>query len=215
MPVKKDAVRKALDEIRKFKKRGFSQSIDLVFNLKDLDLKKPENRLNESVDLPHAPKNETRIVVFATGDLATRAKSSGADQVMGREELASFGGNKKEVKKLADSTDFFIAETTMMAAVGKVLGPVLGPRGKMPTPVPPKASIKNVVARHNRIVRVRVRDQLNAQCRIGSEDMSNDKLADNIEAIISRLEAKLPRGLNNVREIGVKMTMGPFVKIIK
>jgi large subunit ribosomal protein L1 len=85
----------------------------------------------------------------------------------------------------------------------------------MPTPVPPNAPIENVVARHNRIVRVRVRDQLNAQCRIGSEDMPNEELADNIEAIISRLEAKLPKGLNNVREIGVKMTMGPFVKIEK
>ncbi|MCJ7634326.1 50S ribosomal protein L1 [Candidatus Bathyarchaeota archaeon] len=215
MPVEKDAVLKALDEVRKFKKRGFSQSIDLIFNLADLDLKKPENRLNETVDLPHSPKNGTRIVVFATGDLATRAKSSGADQVMGREELDSLGGNKKEVKKLADSADFFIAETTMMAAVGKVLGPVLGPRGKMPTPVPPNAPIENVVARHNRIVRVRVRDQLNVQCRIGSEDMPNEELADNIEAIISRLEAKLPKGLNNVREIGVKTTMGPFVKIRK
>ena len=213
MPVEKDAVLKALDEVRKAKKKNFAQSVDLVFNLTDIDLKKPENRLNETVDLPYPPKKETKIVVFATGDLATRAKTSGADQVLGREDLDRYGGNKKEVKKLADSADFFIAETTMMAAVGKVLGPVLGPRGNMPTPVPPNAPIENVVARHNKIVRVRIRDQLNTQCRIGSEDMSNDELAGNIQAVISRLETRLPKGLRNIHEIGVKTTMGSLVKI--
>ncbi len=213
MPVEKDAVLKALDEVRKAKKKNFAQSVDLVFNLTDIDLKKPENRLNETVDLPYPPKKETKIVVFATGDLATRAKTSGADQVLGREDLDRYGGNKKEVKKLADSADFFIAETTMMAAVGKVLGPVLGPRGKMPTPVPPNAPIENVVARHNKIVRVRIRDQLNTQCRIGSEDMSNDELAGNIQAVISRLETRLPKGLRNIHEIGVKTTMSSLVKI--
>ena len=213
MPVEKDAVLKALDEVRKANRKNFIQSVDLVFSLTDIDLKKPENRLNEAVDLPYPPKKEARIVVFATGDLATRAKTSGADQVLGREDLDRYGGNKKEVKKLADSADFFIAETTMMAAVGKVLGPVLGPRGKMPTPVPPNAPIENVVARHSKIVRVRVRDQLNTQCRIGSEDMSNDELAGNIQAVISRLETRLPKGLRNIHEIGVKTTMGPLVKI--
>lgn len=213
MPVEKDAVLKALDEVRKAKKKNFAQSVDLIFNLTDIDLKKPENRLNETVDLPYPPKKETKIIVFATGDLATRAKTSGADQVMGREDLDRFGGNKKEVKKLADSADFFIAETTMMAAVGKVLGPVLGPRGKMPTPVPPNAPIENIVARHSKIVRVRIRDQLNTQCRIGSEDMPNDELAGNIQAVISRLETRLPKGLRNIHEIGVKTTMGPLVKI--
>jgi large subunit ribosomal protein L1 len=213
LPVEKDAVLKALDEVRKAKKKNFAQSVDLVFNLADIDLKKPENRLNETVDLPYPPKKETKIVVFATGDLATRAKISGADQVLGREDLDRYGGNKKEVKKLADSADFFIAETTMMAAVGKVLGPVLGPRGKMPTPVPPNAPIENIVTRHNKIVRVRIRDQLNTQCRIGSEDMSNDELAGNIQAVISRLETRLPKGLRNIHEIGVKTTMGPLVKI--
>jgi len=213
LPVEKDAVLKALDEVRKANRKNFIQSVDLVFSLTDIDLKKPENRLNEAVDLPNPTKIEARIVVFATGDLATRAKTSGADQVLGREDLDRYGGNKKEVKKLADSADFFIAETTMMAAVGKVLGPVLGPRGKMPTPVPPNAPIENVVARHSKIVRVRVRDQLNTQCRIGSEDMSNDELAGNIQAVISRLETRLPKGLRNIHEIGVKTTMGPLVKI--
>ena len=213
MPIERSAILKALEASKNAKKRNFTQSIDLVLNLTDLDLKKPENRFSENIELPHPPKKGTRIVVFATGDLAVRAKGSGADQVLGREDLDKFGGDKKAVKKLAEATDFFIAETTMMASVGKVLGSVLGPRGKMPTPVPPNAPIDGILARHNRIMRVRIRDQLNAQCKVGSEEMSDEELTDNIEAVIARLEARLPKGLGNIREIGVKTTMGPFVKI--
>lgn len=213
MSVNRDAVLKALKDVKTSEKKGFTQSIDLILNLTDLDLKRPENRFTENIELPHPPRKEARIVVFATGDLAVRAKNSGADQVLGREELDAFGGDRKAVKKLAESTDFFIAETTMMSTVGKVLGPVLGPRGKMPTPVPPNAPIENIIERHNKTVRVRVRDQLNVQCKVGSDDMVDEELADNVQAVISRLEAKLPKGLGNIREIGVKMTMSPFVKI--
>jgi large subunit ribosomal protein L1 len=63
------------------------------------------------------------------------------------------------------------------------------------------------------MIRVRNRDQLNIQSKIGSEDMSDQELADNIQAVISRLESRLPKGLNNVRELGVKTTMGPMVDI--
>ena len=213
MPVQREAILKALEEIRKAKKRNFTQSVDLVANLTDIDLKKPENRINETVELPHPAKKQTRVLVFASGDLATRAQTAGADQVLGREALDALGGDKKAIKKLAQTTDSFIAETTMMASVGKVLGPVLGPRGKMPMPVPPNAPIDNILTRQRRMIRVRNRDQLNIQSKIGSEDMSDQELADNIQAVISRLESRLPKGLDNVRELGVKTSMGPIVDI--
>jgi len=214
LPIEKQAIIKAVSEAKKnSKKRSFSQSVDLILNLTELDLKKPENRLNETIDLPHSPKPATKVVVFAGGDLALRARSAGADQVLGRESLDAFASDKKGAKKLVRSTDFFIAETPLMSTVGKVLGPILGPRGKMPTPVPPNAPIDAVINRHRRSVKVRVRDQLNAQCAVGIESMTDEELADNIQTILTRVEGKLPKGLKNVREAGVKTTMGPLVKI--
>jgi len=214
LPVEKKAIIKAIGEAKKnSKKRGFNQSVDLILNLTELDLKKPENRLNETIDLPHPPKPVTKVVVFAGGDLALRAKSAGADQVLGRESLDAFASDKKGAKKLVRSTDYFIAETPLMSTVGKVLGSILGPRGKMPTPVLPNAPIDSVINRHRRSVRMRVRDQLNAQCSVGIESMTDEELADNIQTILTRVEGKLPKGLRNVREIGVKTTMGSFVKI--
>jgi len=214
LPIEKQAIVKAVDEAKRgSKKRRFVQSIELIFNFTELDLKKPENRLSETIDLPHPPKVGMKIVVFAGGDLALRARNAGADQVLGRESLEGFASDKKGAKKLVNTTDFFIAETPLMSAVGKVLGPILGPRGKMPTPIPPNAPIDSIIDRHRRSVKLRVRDQLNAQCAVGTENMSNEELVENIRAVITRVEGKLPKGMNNIREIGVKTTMGPFVKI--
>ena len=214
MPIEKKAIIKAVGEAKKnSKKRGFTQSIDLILNFMELDLKKPENRLNETIDLPHPPKPGLKVVVFAGGDLALRARNAGADQVLGRESLDAFASDKKGAKKLVSRTDFFIAETPLMSTVGKVLGPILGPRGKMPTPILPNAPIDSIIDRQRRSVKVRVREQLNAQCAVGTESMSDEELAENIQAVVVRVEGKLPKGLKNVREVGVKTTMGSFVKI--
>ncbi|MDQ1280951.1 MAG: large subunit ribosomal protein [Thermoproteota archaeon] len=214
MPIDKKAITKAIEETKKdSKKRKFKQSIDLVLNLMDLDMKKPESRINELVELPNPPKKDVKVIVFASGDLALRARNAGADGVLGKEDLDRLVNDKKAAKKLAKETDFFISEAALMPLVGRVLGPALGPRGKMPTPTPPTTVIGDVIARHRKITRVRVRDQLNSQCSVGTEDMSGDLIAENVQTVISRLENKLPKGLKNIKRAYIKTTMGPLIKI--
>ena len=45
-----EAVKKAKEES---KPRNFTQSVDVVITIKDLDVKKPENRIDEEVFLPN------------------------------------------------------------------------------------------------------------------------------------------------------------------
>lgn len=214
MSVKKEAILKAISEVKqKSKKRNFRQSVELILNLRDLDLKKPENRINELIELPYPPVEDVQITVFATGDLALRARDASVYRVLDRDALIALANDKKNSKKLAKETDFFLAETTLMALIGKSLGPILGPRGKMPTPIPPTAPIETIIGRHQKLIRLRVRDQLVAQCRIGTEDMANDLLIDNIQAIFTRFEQKLPKGLKNIRRAYVKTSMGSSSKI--
>jgi large subunit ribosomal protein L1 len=214
MPISKENILKALVEVKKnTEKRKFTQSVDLILTLRDMDLKRPENRINELLELPHSPKPDVKITVFATGDLALRAKRAGSNTVLGRTEIENFATNKKEAKKLAQNTDFFLAETSLMATVGKVLGPILGPRGKMPTPVPPIAPIDTLIKQYKKMVRVRIREQPNAQVRVGTEEMSDEFLAENIYTLIDLLERRLERGLRNIRDIYVKTTMGAPYKI--
>ena len=214
MPLPKDQLLTALGELRKPEtKREFAQSVDLIVKLREIDLKKPENRLNESVELPNSLDKETKICVIAGGDLATRAKAGKADLVLARDDLDRLGKDKKGARKLVSEYDYFIAEAPLMPLVGKTIGPILGPRGKMPTPVPPNAPIDQIVSSHRKLIRVRVREQPVIQCRIGTEKMPDDKIAENAQAVFSRIEAKLERGAKNIGQVLVKTTMGKPVKV--
>jgi large subunit ribosomal protein L1 len=83
----------------------------------------------------------------------------------------------------------------------------------MPTPVPPNAAIDQIVSGHRKMVRVRMREQPVLQCRVGTESMPDEKLVENIQAVVSRIEQKLERGFKNIGEILVKTTMGRPVKV--
>ena len=214
MPLAKDDISRALGELRKnLTKKKFTQSIELVVRLREVDLKKPENRINEAIPLPNPPENALKVCVIASGDLATRAKSAGADMLVGRQEIENLAKDKKGARKLAQQYDFFIAEAPLMPLVGRALGSFLGPRGKMPTPVPPNAPIDQVILNHRKMVRVRMREQPVLSCRVGTEAMPDEKLVENIQAVVSRIEQKLERGFKNIGEILVKGTMSKPVKI--
>jgi len=215
MLVSKDAIAKAVADMKgKSEKRKFSQSVELAVKLRDLDLKRPESRISESLELPTPASKDVKVAVIAGGDLAVRAKNAGADIIIGKEDLDKMGREKKQARKLAQNYDFFVAEAPLMPQVGKSLGQMLGPRGKMPTPIPPTAPIDDVVKRQRRNVRLKMKDQPVIQVKVGTEDMPDDVLVQNIQAVIARLEAKLEKGSKNISGVSVKTTMGPLVKVV-
>ncbi len=205
-----EAVKQAKDDSGK---RGFAQSMELIINLQDIDPKKPEGKIQEMVELPHPPGKEGKICVFASGDLALRSKSAGADLVIGREELEAVAGDKKRQKDLVKRYDFFLAEAPLMPIVGRALGPVLGPRGKMPTPIPPTADVAEQIRRHRKTVLVRLRGQPVLQCRIGDEKMPDEQIVENVRAVIEKMEGKLKRGIKSMGSLYVKTAMGPPVRV--
>ena len=214
MPLPKESLLNAVEEMKKNSpKRKFKQAIELVIRLKDIDLKKQESKISETIVLPNPLEKPVKVCFIATGDLAVRAKKGGADLVLGRDELDALGREKKEARKVARGYDQFVSEAPLMPLVGKTLGPVLGPRGKMPVPVPPNVVVEDVLARQRRTVRVRVRDQPVIQCRVGTEDMASDKIVDNVQAVVTAIEGKLERGLGNVGSIIVKAAMGSPIKV--
>jgi len=204
-----EAVSRALEDAPP---RNFRETVDLAVNLRDIDLDDPSNRIDESIVLPEGTGQETAIVVFADGETAVRAEEV-ADEVLSPDELADLGDDDDAAKDLAERTDFFLAEEALMQDIGRYLGTVLGPRGKMPEPVSPDDDIVEQVERLKNSVQVRSGDRRTFHTRVGAEDMSAEEIADNIDVIIRRLHADLEKGPMNVDSVFVKTTMGPAVEV--
>jgi large subunit ribosomal protein L1 len=147
--------------------------------------------------------------------MGQKAKEAKADAVLGSEELDKFAANKRASRKFINKYDFFLADTQIMPAVGKVLGQLLGPRGKMPTPVPFNASIESFLQRFRSSIKVRSRASLAMSCKIGDESMENTDLSINAYAVLSAVEKKLPNGEKNLKRIIIKTTMGKPIKQIE
>jgi large subunit ribosomal protein L1 len=206
------AVDKILEESKKLN-RKFKQNIDLVVNLKNIDLNIPKNRIDQEVILPHGRGIEAKIALFASGELAVKSKKL-VDFLIKPEEIEDLSKDKKKFKKIADDFEFFIAEAPLMPTIGKTLGTVLGPRGKMPKPVPPNADLTGIVKNLRNTIKIRSKSSKTFHTVAGNEEMPKEHIAENVDTIIRRLESALERGKMNIGSIYIKTTMGPSERII-
>ena len=195
------------------KQRKFLESVELAINLKDIDLSNPKNRIQEEIPLPNGRGRQVRIGIFSSSEMAMKAKGV-ADVVIQPEELEELAKDKAKARKFARQGDFFLAEAPLMPTIGKRLGVVLAPRGKMPKPIPPGSDPKAAIEKLRGSVSVRTRDKKTFHLPIGTKDMPADKLAENLDAVLKRIMSKLERGKMNIRSAYVKTTMGPSFKVM-
>ena len=207
-----EVVESILEQSKKLN-RKFKQNIDVVFNLKNVDLNIPKNRVDEEIILPNGRGNEAKVALFASGELAIKSKKH-VDLLIKPEEIEDLSKDKKQFKKIADDHDFFIAEAPLMPTIGKTLGTVLGPRGKMPKPVPPQADLTSMVKNLRNTVKVRSKSNKTFHTIAGNAEMSKDNIAENIDVIVKRVEAALERGRMNIGSVYIKTTMGPSERVI-
>ena len=193
------------------KDRKFKQSVEVIIVFKDVDVKKGF-AINETVQLPKKTTKPSSVCIMASGDMGTKAKNAKADLVMDENELTKLSADKKKSKKLINKYDFFLADTKLMPTVGKKLGQLLGPRGKMPTPVPFNAPIESFLERFRTSVKIKAKGSLSMSCRIGEESMDDADLAANANAVATAIEKVLPNGSRNVKKIMFKTTMGKAIK---
>jgi len=209
----KDIV-EVVDKVKKnCEGRNFTQSIELIVNLKDIDLRKPENRIAGTLELPHPPNKPVKVCLFATGELYMKARDFKIDLILDRDELVKLAGDKRQAKKIAKNYDVFLSEASLMPLVGRTWGVYLGPRGKMPTPIPPTLDLANAIERSKRMINIRVRNQPLIQLRVGTQDMDDKQVVENIQAALNWVIGKLPKGLTNIQSVYLKGTMTPSFKL--
>jgi large subunit ribosomal protein L1 len=193
--------------------RNFTESIDLAVNFRDLDLKVPSNRFNFQTLLPHPIRKDPKIALFAGGELATNAKEAGLKTILDKDDLEALGKSPKEIRKLAKTHDFFLAEARLMPLIARYLGKYLAPRGKMPQPIAPNANIEDYKDRFKKLIQLRIKTNPVVLTKVGDASMKNREVAENIQAVLIALEGKLEFGLFNVRSAYIKTTMGESTKI--
>ncbi len=211
-----DAIEAAVAEARKKgteKKFKFEQSFDVAVNFrrKELDITKPENRLNQEIILPNAMHPPVKVCAFGDGEFAEKAVEAGVARVVSKEEIPRLGEEKKERKLLAKGFDFFISAVDAMPLVGRYLGQALGTRGKMPKPFPPQADLASIVDQYQRTVRVRMRNTPTFHVKVGHVKMGDREIADNIASILSFVDSK--GFIDRVGRVVVKTTMGPPIDV--
>lgn len=214
----KKAIEKAVEEAKKnSKKREFKQTVDLIINLKDLDLKQTEHQIEFFITLPNPPRKNT-VCAFLGPELADQGKQF-ADKVITIDRFPTYVQDKKAIKKLAQESDVFMAQANIMTDIAKVFGRVLGPRGKMPNPksgavVPANIpNLKPTIEKLKTQIKISAKIQPSIKLAVGKEDTENAKIIDNITAVYSQLVQSLPNEENNVKNMLVKLTMGPTVKV--
>ncbi len=210
----KQKLAKAIEEALQEKgKRKFTQTVELILNFKGVDFGKQEHRMNLEVLLPKGTGKNVKLAVFADGQMALDAKTAGADLVIAGNEIDKLAGDKTKLKQLC-KTHVFLAQPNLMMVVGKSLGQFLGTREKLPKPIVGK-SIAPIWENAKKAVKLRNKGKNlpTLQCLVGTETMSAQDLAENVEAVYEAVKNKVG-GEHLFKSVFVKLSMGKPSRII-
>jgi large subunit ribosomal protein L1 len=100
-----------------------------------------------------------------------------------------------------------------MGLIGRYLGVVLGPRGKMPRPVPPVLDPAVIANGLKSTTIIKSRDKVTFQASFGTRAQSHEELLKNAMEVYNRVTSKLERGIGNIRSLYIKTSMGPATRI--
>jgi len=199
---------KAVEKIKSSEKKvNFDQTVDLLINLKEFDVRR--EAFNIFIPVPNKIKDKKIAGFFE--------KDSKVIDTIKKEQFSKYK-EKKDIRKLIKAYDFFIANAKLMPAVATSFGRALGPVGKMPSPqlgILPAEEDKMVEAIVNKInstVRVRVKEP-SIKIAIGKQSMDDEKIMQNAVAVYHKILDTLPRKKDNIRNVKIKLTMDKPEKV--
>jgi large subunit ribosomal protein L1 len=209
----KEQIQKVIEQLKKEKKRNFSQSYDLIINLRGVNTK--TNPLNFFINLPHPKPKKSKIAAFVAQELTEQADKF-CDLIIKETDFPKY--DTKALKKLVGEYDYFIAQANLMPKVAQVFGKVLGPKNKMPNPklgcvVPPNANLEPLTKKLQSLVKLSAKKATNLQCLVGKEKQVEEQIVDNILEIYNSTLKQLPQEKHNIKNVQLKLTMSKPVKI--
>ncbi len=200
-------LKEALQELRKPEEKKFDQSVDLIVNLKGIDLKR--TNISGIFSVPHKFK-EKKVCAFLT-------KKSSLIPTITQPEFQKYK-EKKELRKLVNEFDFFISLSSLMPQVASTFGKVLGPTGKMPSPQlgiitsESDSVIQEILRKISTSIKVRAREP-SIKLSIGKAKMPDEQIISNAETAFKEIVNMLPTKKENVRSVLIKYTMSKPIKV--
>lgn len=203
------SLNEGLDLVKKTSKTKFDGTVELAIKL-NVNPKKADQNLRGAIVLPYGTGKTYRVLVFAEGEDAKKAKQAGADYV----------GDTDLVKKIEGGWldfDQVVATPNMMPKIGK-LGRVLGPRGLMPNPKTGTVTqdvtkaVKEIKAGK---IEYRVDTFGNIHAPVGKVSFDKKKLAANIKTLVNQMDKEKPSTVKGVymKNVSISSTMGPGIKL--
>jgi len=202
-------IKEAVSLVKETAKANFDETVEAAFRL-GIDPKKADQQIRGAMVLPNGTGKTQRVLVFAKGEKAKEAEAAGADYV----------GEADYIDKINQGWfefDVVVATPDMMAQVGK-LGRVLGPRGLMPNPKTGTVTFE-VEKAVNEIkagkVEYRTDKAANIHVPIGKISFDNDKLEENLQALIEQIVKVKPQAAKGkyMKNVSVASTMGPGIRV--
>jgi len=212
----KPVLEKALTELTSVsKKRNFDEAIEMIVTLKNINVKNKDQRVEYTISVPHPYLDQVKSLVFVKDKNLAQELKGVVDKVIMDDEISKI--SKKDAKIMAEEYRVFLAEGPVMLTVGKHLGQVLSPRGKMPLIAPPNINaIKTLITAsisQQKISNKKNKSSVALQIKIGKKSQSVSDLADNSLVVIKSLIDKLPNGFQNLNHIYLKTTMSKPIKV--
>ena len=202
-------VSEAIKLLKSLKTRKFDETVDLVLRL-NIDAKKTDMNVRGSFVLPNGTGKTKRVLVVTKTKAAeaTEADYVGAEDVL-----------EKIEKENWFEFDTIVATPEMMVALGK-LGKVLGPKGLMPNPKlgTVTTNVKDAISNIKKgMIEYKNDSYGNVHVSIGKLSFKEDKLLENLKAIVNEIVKNKPNGVKGafVKNISLSSTMSPGIKIDK
>ena len=201
----------AIELIKKATYAKFDETVELHLRM-GVDPRNASQQVRGVALLPHGLGKKVRILVFAQGEAEKIAKEAGADFVGGDDLIKKIEGGWLDF-------DTTIATRDMMGKVGK-LGKILGKRGLMPNPklgtvVAPEDLARVIGDARKGRVEFKLDRTAIIHVPLGKVSFEDDKLMDNLTAMIEALMKAKPGGLKGqyIKTASVTTTMGPGIKL--
>jgi large subunit ribosomal protein L10Ae len=203
----------ALLEHSKEKKRNFVETIELQIALKNYDPNK-DKRFSGTVRLPVAPKQKFNVAVIGDAKHLDEAKKAGI-QGYSQDDLKKLKKDKKLVKKLANAHNAFLASSTLIRMIPRIVGPGLNKAGKFPSALGANDDILEKVEAQKASIKFQLKSKkaLNLGVAVANVLMTQEEILTNITLAVNFFVSLLSKNWQQVKRIYIKSTMGPSHRI--